>query len=32
MPEGTYFWVLDYGYNCERKDRFAEGIVELIRQ
>ena len=32
MPEGTYFWVLDYGYNCERDDRLAEGIVELIRQ
>jgi gliding motility-associated-like protein len=31
MPEGTYFWVLDYGYNCERDDRLAEGQVELIR-
>jgi gliding motility-associated-like protein len=32
VPESTYFWVLDHGYNCEKKDRLAEGQVELIRQ
>ena len=31
VPGGTYFYVLKYGYNCQKTDKLAEGIVELVR-
>jgi gliding motility-associated-like protein len=31
LPDGTYFYVLKYGYHCEKEDRLAKGIVEIVR-
>lgn len=31
VPAGTYFYVLKYGYNCQKVDNLAEGIVEIVR-
>lgn len=31
VPAGTYFYVLKYGYNCQKTDKLAEGIVEIVR-
>ena len=31
LPASTYFYIVDYQFNCDNKRRKAEGIVELIR-
>ena len=31
LPSSTYFYILDYGFNCDKKARVVEGIVALIR-
>jgi gliding motility-associated-like protein len=31
LPVATYFYVLQYGYNCDHIDHVVEGMVELIR-
>ncbi|PCJ66430.1 MAG: hypothetical protein COA58_06540 [Bacteroidetes bacterium] len=30
LPEGTYFYVLNYMFNCESVEREAEGTIDLI--
>ena len=32
LPASTYYYVLEYIYNCETTERDAEGMVELIRK
>jgi len=31
VPQGTYFYVFTYRYNCQKADKLAEGLVELLR-
>ena len=31
LPAGTYFYIIDYQFNCESEMQQVEGVVDLIR-
>ena len=32
LPSSTYFYIINYQFNCESEPQIAEGIIDLIRE